>query len=146
MKQHISPLTGMILLSCVVALAQSAATRGEDPRRAKQSEQSEKLSRENDSQAKEKDEEKDEFQPRLPNYYGQIGITQRQRKVIYTIQRRYHGRIAELERRLKALEADRDKKIHNVLTPLQKKLLERRKEEARLRREARKKARQGSDK
>lgn len=142
MKPRFTVIAGSIVLTCALAAGHGGPTQ-EAPRRAQQSEQSSALSENEDSPAKQKDD--DTFRPRLPNYYGQIGITQQQRKVIYTIQRQYHKRIRELERRLEAVKGERDVKIYNVLTPLQKKLLQQRKEAARLRREARRKARQASD-
>lgn len=84
------------------------------------------------------------FRPRLPNYYGQIGLAEAQRKAIYGIQREYFHQIAKLEAQIAALEAERDKRIYNVLSPLQKKLLQQRLELAKKRREARRKKREQS--
>lgn len=88
--------------------------------------------------------EKKKFRPRLPNYYGQIGLTEAQRKQIYGIQREYFSQIAELEEKIAALEAQRDQRIYNVLTAEQKQHLFQRLEAAKKQRDARKKNREGS--
>lgn len=77
------------------------------------------------------------FRRRLPNYYGQIGITQAQRLKIYSIQEGYFTKIVELERQLAALQAQRDKEIEDVLTPDQKDRLEKALDAAEKRRKSR---------
>ncbi len=60
------------------------------------------------------------FRGRLPNGYGQIGITQKQRATIYGIQEKYHTEIEELQQRLDALKEKESEEIYNVLTEDQK--------------------------
>lgn len=74
---------------------------------------------------------------RLPNYYGQIGISERQRERIYALQAQYNSQIEELEARIDNLKSARDADIEAVLTDTQLRRLEGRREEARLAREAR---------
>jgi hypothetical protein len=57
---------------------------------------------------------------RLPAYYGQVGLSPRQRETIYSLQGAYADRIDELERQLESLKARRDQEIEAVLTPPQK--------------------------
>ncbi|HUG92859.1 MAG TPA: hypothetical protein VML55_18605 [Planctomycetaceae bacterium] len=57
---------------------------------------------------------------RLPAYYGQVGLNDRQRETIYGLQAAYADRIEELERQLEALKAKRDQEIEAVLNPQQK--------------------------
>lgn len=71
---------------------------------------------------------------RLPNYYGQIGISEKQRETIYAIQTEYRPRIKQLAQQLEALRQQRDKEIHAVLTDEQKQRLAERLEEAEQRR------------
>jgi len=77
---------------------------------------------------------------RLPNYYGQIGISDRQRERIYGLQAEYNSEIEELQAQIDTLKAERDAEIESVLTDVQKRRLDVRKEEARLAREARRAA------
>lgn len=79
---------------------------------------------------------------RLPNYYGQIGISDRQRERIYTLQGEYNSQIDDLQSRIDELKAERDAEIEAVLTDAQRNRLEDRREEARLAREARRTATQ----
>ena len=74
---------------------------------------------------------------RLPNYFGQIGISDRQRERIYTLQGEYNSQIDDLQARIDELKAERDTEIEAVLTDAQRNRLEDRLEEARLAREAR---------
>lgn len=55
---------------------------------------------------------------RLPAYYGQV-VNQQQREQIYAIQAKYSARIAELQKQLEELRAQRDAEIEKVLTPEQ---------------------------
>ena len=57
---------------------------------------------------------------RVPAYYGQVGLSSKQREMIYSLQAAYAEQIEELERRLEALKARRDEEIEAVLTPQQK--------------------------
>lgn len=60
---------------------------------------------------------------RLPNYYGQLGLTEVQRQRIYALQLDYGKKIDELEVQLAALRAKRDQECQAVLTQAQKKRL-----------------------
>jgi hypothetical protein len=57
---------------------------------------------------------------RLPPYYSQV-VNQEQRETIYRIQADYQEKLDSLEKQLKSLREERDKKIEAVLTPEQKK-------------------------
>jgi len=74
-----------------------------------------------------------EFQPRLPMYYGKV-VDEKQRQTIYGIQRKYYPQIAELQRQLKNLTAQRDAEIEAVLSPQQKAEVEKLRKEAAARR------------
>ena len=76
-----------------------------------------------------------EFQPRLPSYYGKV-VDEKQRETIYEIQRKYYPQIAELQRQLKKLTAQRDAEIEAVLSPQQKAEIEKLRGEAAGRRAA----------
>lgn len=80
---------------------------------------------------------------RLPNYFGQIGLSDRQREKIYALQDEYNAQIAELQAKIEELERQRDAKIEGALTDAQKIRLRERREEARRAREARRAAREG---
>jgi hypothetical protein len=60
---------------------------------------------------------------RLPARYASV-VDEKQREEIYKIQEEYQPKIAALEKQLKALKTERDKKISAVLTPEQKKQVE----------------------
>jgi uncharacterized protein HemX len=60
---------------------------------------------------------------RLPAYYGQV-VNQQQREQIYAIQAKYNARIAELQKQLADLRAQRDAEIEKVLTPEQLKRIQ----------------------
>lgn len=60
---------------------------------------------------------------RLPSYYAQV-VTQEQREAIYKIQAEFAPKIQALDLQLKAIKAERDKKVLAVLTPEQRKLVE----------------------
>lgn len=57
---------------------------------------------------------------RLPNGYGQVGVTDAQRQRIYALQNQYAQQIDALVRQVEELRAKRDKDIENVRTPEQK--------------------------
>ena len=63
------------------------------------------------------------FRRRLPNYYGQVGISKKQRETIYRIQKEYFDQISVLEVQIAALKAKRDGEVHNVLNDPQKAVL-----------------------
>lgn len=66
---------------------------------------------------------------RLPNYYGQLGVTEVQRQRIYALQLDYGKKIDDLEAQLAVLRAKRDQDCEAVLSEGQRtKLAEIRKE------------------
>jgi len=73
------------------------------------------------------------FRPRLPAYYARV-VDEQQRKKIYEIQRKYHAQIADLQRQLEKLVAQRDAEIEAVLSPQQKAEIEKLRQEAAARR------------
>ena len=60
---------------------------------------------------------------RLPNNYGQLGLTPEQRQRIYALQADYGKKIEELEAQLAALREKRDQECEAVLTAEQKQRL-----------------------
>jgi len=58
--------------------------------------------------------------PRLPSYYGQIGISDKQRLDLQNVQVSYEARLEKLRNELKALVRERDEKLENLLTDGQK--------------------------
>ena len=79
---------------------------------------------------------------RLPNHFGHIGLSDRQREKIYALQDEYNAQISELRARIEELELQRDAKIEGTLTDAQKIRLRERREEARRAREARRAAKE----
>jgi hypothetical protein len=71
---------------------------------------------------------------RLPPYYGDI-VTEQQRSAIYAIQAKYETQINNLKAQLELLEQQRDVDIENVLTPLQKEALRKKRADATARRQ-----------
>ena len=61
---------------------------------------------------------------RLPNNYGKLDLSTKQRTEIYEIQAKYRTKIEDLEKQLAALKADQGKDIEGVLTTTQKKKLQ----------------------
>lgn len=82
-----------------------------------------------------------QFSPRLPDYYGQVGLSRQQRETVYAIQKKYWVRLHALRKQIEALETERDKAIYNVLSDRQKQDLARRLREAEERRERRRRER-----
>lgn len=60
---------------------------------------------------------------RLPNRYAQIGLSDAQKEQVYAIQAKYRAEIKEIQKKLAALRAGRDKEIEGMLTEDQKKRL-----------------------
>ena len=56
---------------------------------------------------------------RVPNYYGQIGLSPEQRKKIYAVQKQYRSQFQDLFKQLRALRAKQQAEIDAVLTPEQ---------------------------
>jgi Spy/CpxP family protein refolding chaperone len=59
-------------------------------------------------------------QPRLPQYYAQIGLTDAQRNQIYAVQARFRDDIQALEKRLALVRQRRDREIQSLLSREQK--------------------------
>ena len=68
------------------------------------------------------------FRGRLPSHYADI-VTDQQKTAIYSIQARYHAKVAALQEELEALDKKLDAEIENVLTPAQKTMLKKAREE-----------------
>jgi len=66
-------------------------------------------------------------------YYAKV-VDEKQRQKIYDIQRKYHPQIADLQKQLEKLIAQRDAEIEAVLTPQQKAEIEKLRQEASQRR------------
>jgi hypothetical protein len=60
---------------------------------------------------------------RVPNYFGQLGLSETQKESIYKIQSKHQPRIDVLERQLEDLRAQMMKECESVLTDAQKKML-----------------------
>jgi Spy/CpxP family protein refolding chaperone len=60
---------------------------------------------------------------RVPNHFGQLGLTEEQREAIYGIQAKHQEKIDELERQLDELRAQSLHECEGVLTATQKKSL-----------------------
>jgi TolA-binding protein len=74
---------------------------------------------------------------RLPNFYGQVGVSTSQRNSIYEIQSKYREQLEELEKQIVALREKQEQEMEAVLTPEQKKTLHELREAAEQRRAAR---------
>ncbi|HBN75975.1 MAG TPA: hypothetical protein DD473_09175 [Planctomycetaceae bacterium] len=57
---------------------------------------------------------------RLPNYYGQIGLSDEQRTKIYGIQAEFRTKSEELIRQLEDMRTEETLEIQSVLTPEQR--------------------------
>lgn len=60
------------------------------------------------------------FAKRLPRYWSQLLLTERQIRIAYAIQKDYHERIAALEARAARLERERDAKLNYLLSNSQR--------------------------
>lgn len=60
---------------------------------------------------------------RVPNYFGQLGLTEAQRESIYKVQAKHQPRIDALEKQVADLRAESLRECEAVLTPAQKKAL-----------------------
>jgi len=86
--------------------------------------------------AAEKDGATKKFRGRLPNYFSAV-VTPKQREEIYRLQGEYAAKIAELEAQLEMLLAERDKAVDDVLEPEQLATVNKQRDEAKKRRDAR---------
>lgn len=62
--------------------------------------------------------------PRLPNFYGQVGLSDEQKDKVEGIQKKYEPQIADLRAKIKELQGKLDTEAKSVLTADQKKKLE----------------------
>lgn len=67
---------------------------------------------------------------RVPNYFGQLGLTDAQRESIYKIQARHMPKIEELEQQIEGLRTKMIHECESVLTPSQKQMLAERRSSA----------------
>ena len=79
---------------------------------------------------------------RLPNYYGRVGITKKQRQKIYSIQATYRDKLEALQQQIEELREKQAVEVEAVLTETQRKKVQAFVEAARKKREARKKKRE----
>lgn len=56
----------------------------------------------------------------LPTYFGMIAVDDAQRKKLYGIRDEYAGKLADLQKQIDKLEAERDARMEAELTPGQK--------------------------
>lgn len=78
---------------------------------------------------------------RLPAYYGQVGLSSKQRDDIYAAQAQFNEQIEVLRKQISVLEEKRDADVKAVLTPEQAKTLDDLLAAAKKRAEERRKAR-----
>jgi len=63
---------------------------------------------------------KKKFRGRLPQYYGQIGLSEKQRTEIYGVQAKHRPQIQDLQKQLAALRAKEKEEVNAILTAEQK--------------------------
>ena len=61
---------------------------------------------------------------RVPNHYGKLGLSPKQKETIYGIQAKYQKQIEVLEQQLAELEQQEDEEVSEVLTDDQKERLQ----------------------
>ena len=90
------------------------------------------------TQAEEAPQEKTRKPPRgrVPNGYGKIGISEKQKEEIYTIQATYKSQVDDLLQQLEQLKTEEAEAVFNVLTEDQKVALKKYHEGATARRRA----------
>ena len=64
------------------------------------------------------------FSRRIPNYWNALKLTKRQKNAIYALQLEYFNEIIQLQARIERLEAERDARYREVLTPKQRETLD----------------------
>ena len=79
--------------------------------------------------AQEKKPAKDARGP-LPAHYGKLGLSDEQKDGMYKVYDEYKSQIDELSAQIKKLQADRDAKLQEKLTPTQKTRLQELRDEA----------------
>ena len=80
--------------------------------------------------------------PPLPAYFGQLGVSDKQRLDLQNVQIAYEARLDKLREELKLLVKERDQKLESLLTEGQKLRLQELREAARERSRQRAKSRQ----
>ncbi len=60
---------------------------------------------------------------RVPNYFGQLGLSEAQKEAIYKIQAKHQPKIEELEKQLEDLRAQALRECESVLSDAQKRML-----------------------
>ncbi|HMO34478.1 MAG TPA: hypothetical protein PKA06_00410 [Gemmatales bacterium] len=78
------------------------------------------------SDSKESTKESKEARVRgvLPQYFGKLSLSDEQRQKIYRIQNEYSDQIADLEKKIESLKAERNNKYLKELTKAQRERLE----------------------
>ena len=84
------------------------------------------------------------YRGRLPNYFGKV-INSEQRSEIYAIQAKYNEQIASLEAQIEKLSSERDQQVEGVLTPEQLAEVNKMRDDAKSRRQARDAAKKSGD-
>ncbi len=77
---------------------------------------------------------------RLPANYGQIGLSEDQKKKVYDIQNKYDDQLAALQKQIADLKAKEASEVEAVLTPDQVKALQAAKDESKKKAAEKKKA------
>jgi hypothetical protein len=67
---------------------------------------------------------------RVPDFFGQIGLTPEQREAIYKVRAKHQAKIGELEKQMAELQAQSLAECEGVLTDTQKQLLAQRRKAA----------------
>ncbi len=76
----------------------------------------------------------------LPTYYAQLGASDEQKDAMYIIHEEYQTKIDELAAQIKTLQAERNDKLDDKLTPAQKARLKELRDEAEAKKKGPKKA------
>lgn len=101
--------------------------------------------KQSEKKAKADSSERRKARGRLPNYYGQIGLSEEQRTQIYGIQSKYRMQLQDLQKQINELRQKQDAEISAVLTKEQSAKLEKTLADVQKRREAQKKNPQSKD-
>lgn len=115
-----SKLLSVLFVSSAALLVFAAPSRSGDARADAAAENSVAL---NLLQAEETPAAAKRPRVRVPNNYGQLGLSTEQRQRIYAIQAEYGKRIDELEAQLEAVRKERDEQCYAVLSDFQKQRL-----------------------
>lgn len=85
------------------------------------------------------------YRKRLPNYYGQVGLSAKQKDEVYSVQKSYHDQIEALRQQIADLESKRDAEVRDVLSEDQQKKVDELVSAAKAKAEARRKAKNKSE-